>query len=538
MKQRQIICYFAAAAILTASLTGCGGGASNQHVRTLSAEELKTASYPLDTDETLTMWMRHHVGAPAAGQPDYSTYPRVAEGEKQTGVSLDITYADNGQEVEQFNLLLASGDLPDMIYYDWLHVTGGADEAIRGGYITALNELIQDYCPNYCAFLKEKPEFAKMARTDSGNYYMFNSYTAANQEKDKDKERAATCGLMMRKDWLDELGVQPPETIDEWEAVLTAFRDQKGASAPLTFNLADEYAYQNLIGAFGIGPGFYQDSGRVVYGQMQPGYKEFLTVMHRWYVSGLLDEGIAAVNDARATEKIINGSSGATFGWIGAGMEKWLQDGREMDPRYDLVGVAPPVLRKGEVSNFGNYFSPFPHIGIAISATSEKKELAAKFLDYGYSDQGALMYNYGVEGVSYELKDGKPVYLLPPEGMTRTDFLTLYTSSTGNWPYKNLTIGKDYFYSLPQQLQAVDAYTKTEYQNFILPPITQTTDEAEEASRLERLVLTYADDMMRKFILGKEPLENYDTYIETLQSLGISRLIELKQEALNRYNRR
>ena len=162
LRYRKMVFMILASAVAAAGLSACGGGDVQKEARELSPEELKTASYPLETDETLTMWMRHHVGAQVPGQPDYSKYPRVVEGEKQIGVRLSITYADNGQEEEQFNLLLASGNLPDMIYYDWLHVTGGADEAIRSGYITALNGLIADYAPNYCKFLEEKPEYAKI----------------------------------------------------------------------------------------------------------------------------------------------------------------------------------------------------------------------------------------------------------------------------------------------------------------------------------------------------------------------------------------
>ncbi len=213
--------------ICAAALSSCAGADKDQK-HSLSLEQLKTADYPLKTDETLTLRMRHHVGAAAAGFPDYSKYPRLAEMEKQTGIKLDITYADNGQEEEEFNMMVASGDLPDMIYYDWMNIRGGVDEAIRSGYIVALNDLIAEYAPNYKAFLEQKPDYAKMARTDSGNYYMFNGYPAADHDKEADLERSAICGFVLRKDWLDELGLEAPETIDEWHNVLTELKQKKG----------------------------------------------------------------------------------------------------------------------------------------------------------------------------------------------------------------------------------------------------------------------------------------------------------------------
>lgn len=539
LKFGRILSLVTASAMIAAALTACVNNSKEQSAnRMLSPEKLKTAEYPLQTDEELTIWMRNHIGAQVQGYSDYSQYPRVKEIEEKTGIKLKIIYADNGQEEDQFNLLLASGDLPDLIYYDWMHLPGGADEAIRSGYITELNDLIADYAPNYCSFLEKKPEFAKMARTDSGKYYMFNNYPANEQEITDDLERAATCGLTLRKDWLEELSLAPPETISEWYNVLKAFKEQKNTETPICFNFSDEYAYQNLIGAFGISPGFYQKNGKVMYGRAQTQYKDFLVEMRKWYTEGLLDEAIMSVSDARVTEKMVDGSCGAGFAWIGAGIERWLNDGKKSDPDFDIIAVKPPTLEKGETSKFGNYFLPFSHNGIAVSATSDKKELAVKFLDYGYSDEGAILYNYGIEGISYEMIDGKPVYKEPPDGMTRTDFLTLYTMITGSWPCKVLTTTREYLYSLPQQLQAIEAYKQTEYYNYILPPISQTSDEAEETSRLERLIVNYADEMMKKFILGKEPIENFDLYISELQRLRIDRLMELKQAALDRYNRR
>lgn len=537
LTKERIISAFLTAALSVSVFSACSKN-KNEASDKLSAEALKTAEYPLKTDETLSLWMRHHVGAAPANRPDYSKFPRMEELYKQTGVKLEISYADNGREDEQFNTLMASGNLPDMIYYDWQHITGGADVAIRSNYITALNDLIKDYCPNYSKILESDPVYAKMARTDSGNYYMFNGYQRTEKLRENDAERSASCGYTLRKDWLDELGMQPPETIDEWYAVLKAMKEKKNVSAPLTLNFSDEYAYQDLIGAYDTSSGFYQENGRVIYGRTQPQYKAFLEEMHKWYAEGLLDEQVMSNSDERVAEKMINGTAAASFTWIGAGIGRWIDAGRVLDDSYDLIGVKPPTLNKGDTSRFGNYFLPFPHIGIAISAESGKKELAAKFLDYGYSEDGAIMYNYGTEGESYEIKDGQPVYKEPENGMNHSDFLTIYTFSTGNWPYKVLTMQNDYFYTLPQQFQAVEAYKQTDYSNRILPPISHTLDESEEVSRLERIINNYADEMMKKFILGKEPLENFNSYIETMNSLGINRLTELKQNALDRYNRR
>ena len=71
-----------------------------------------------------------------------------------------------GQEKEQFNLLLSSGDLPDIISYNWYEFPGGPQKAINDGYILKLNGLIEDYAPNLKRTLEENPEVDKSVKTD------------------------------------------------------------------------------------------------------------------------------------------------------------------------------------------------------------------------------------------------------------------------------------------------------------------------------------------------------------------------------------
>ena len=515
------------------ALSGCGQKDSDA-VSTLSPDSLKDAPYPLQTDETLSLWMRHNVGGKVEGIADYNEYPRVAEMQEKTGVTLEITYAEAGMEEDEFNMLLASEDLPDMIYYDWMNIPGGADKAIQDGYIAALNGLMTEYSPNLCRFLDENPDVAKMARTDSGNYYMYGQY----REEPAEKTNQVPSGYVMRSDWLEAVGLPPPETMEEWHTVLTAFKEQLNVPSPLTYNFSDEYAWRGLAAAYGIDTGFYQQDGTVKYGPAQPEYRAYLSEMNRWYTEGLLDENIVTVSDEVASEKMISGESGASFAWLGAGMGNWISKGQTVDSDYDLVGLKPPTLEKGTLAAFANRNATVSHMGVAITAGSTKQELAAKFLDYGYSAEGIITYNYGIEGVSYEYRDGKPVYKEPEDGMSRSDFLSLYTFSSGNWVTVSLPNLYEFYYSLPQQKQALQAFQQLDDTDYSMPPITPTVDEAAETSQLEREIEYYVQDMRTKFILGIEPIQNFDAYLAKLEEMGLGRLLELKQAALDRYNRR
>ncbi len=525
-------------AILVCGMSGCSGGKENAS-STIGPETLKTSNYPLQTDETLTLWMRHNVGRSVAGYDSPNEYPRVAEMQKKTGVTLNIQYADLGMEEEQFNALLASENLPDMIYYDWMNIPGGPDQAIRDNYIISLNDVMKEYSPNFCRFMEENPTFSKMSRTDSGNFYMYPSYEEWGEENSSVDRQLGSGGYVMRKDWLDELNLQPPETIEEWHTALTAFKEQKHVSAPFTESYFDKVFCQGMLAAYGLYTDFYQQDGQVLYGPGQSAYRQYLAQMNQWYREGLVNENIISADYATIQDNMQSGESGVAFAWLGAGMGTWIQEGKKASPNYDLIGLKPPVLEKGTQAAFGLTFLPVSSMGIAISAASKKQELAAKFLDYGYSEEGKVTYNFGIEGVSYEKKDGSPNYIIPPEGVDRSDFLTLYTFASGNWAKRGSQKIEEFYYTMPQQRQAAEAFSQVRGNaEHLLPPISPSTDEAAEIGQLEREITRYAEDMRNRFIVGTEPIENFDAYLQELNNLGLPRLLELKQAALERYNRR
>lgn len=91
MNRKGWMCILVVACCICAA-TGCGSRDKDKGFRTLTAEELETASYPLQTDETLTIWMRHNIGVVAQGNYDYQSYPRFYEREKRTGIKVKEIY--------------------------------------------------------------------------------------------------------------------------------------------------------------------------------------------------------------------------------------------------------------------------------------------------------------------------------------------------------------------------------------------------------------------------------------------------------------
>ena len=201
--KRKILTAAIAAALITAA-AGCGGGDAQQ----ASSGKYPTGeiSYPIDSDETVTYWvsMNSVVSKFATTNADTHYAQRLKE---KTGINVEYIHPPAGQEETKFNLLLASGSMPDIIAWDWMNLSDNIDDLIEKGYIQKLNGFMEDYAPNMTKYMSGIEGIDKMLRTDAGNYYVF-PYV-----RDTDDVRVF-CGPIIRKDWLDDVGLDVPETID------------------------------------------------------------------------------------------------------------------------------------------------------------------------------------------------------------------------------------------------------------------------------------------------------------------------------------
>lgn len=497
-------------------LTGCGS----------KGEESKAITY----------WAGIPMGD---GSGDAKTIPFVQYLNEATGIDVDFTIpsTDGGQRKEQFNILVASGDYADIMEWNWASFSGGAQGAIDQGVIRPLNEYMDaGKLPNYKAYLEEHPELDKLVKTDSGEYYCIPFV------RESDKSRVFN-GPILRKDWLDDLGLEVPETIDEWENVLTQFKEKKGATAPLTL-LTNFWAVGAFMGAYNVKNGFIlDDDGKVIYGPMQDGYKEFLMKMNDWYKKGLLDSNFAQIDGNMLNSQMTSGKSGAAVNAAGGGIGKWLGAMGD-DPTYDLVGAKFPVLKKGDKPRYGTKAAMFDGSGAAIttSCSEEKIDQALKLLDYAYSEEGRNLFNFGKEGVDYTLVDGQPTYTehitKNPDGKTMSEMLALDTRATGG-PFAQSERYTEQFLALPQQSAAVENWRYTDDEKYSVPPVmTMTQEESEEYTRIVTNVDTLTGEKFIKYIQGTEDFSTWDSYVAELKKIGIDKAIKIQQAAYDRYMNR
>ena len=376
---------------------------------------------------------------------------------------------------------------------------------------------------------------SKIAKSDSGNYYMFPFIRG-------DEKLTVSYGPVVRKDILDKAGVSVPETIDEWHTALKVFRDN-GMSAPLSYDLIDmERLSAAFFGAYGVKPNFYVENDSVRFGYLEPGAKDALANLNSWYEENLLNKSIAKVSEL-LDSNILNSQTGATVTYGSGGIGKYMRAAAaNNDTEFNLVPAPFPVLNKGEVSKFGSKESRFNAMNNAFITTAcNNIELAMRFWDYGYSEDGHMLLNFGIEGESYTMVDGYPTYteLITnnPDGLDFGKALGRY-ALTASGPFVQDVRYIEQAYSLPQQKQALTVWAATDDDTYNLPRLTFTVEESQAINKAMNNINTLTDEMVLKFIMGIEPLEKYDTFVSQLKSFGIESVLETYNAALARYEGR
>ena len=546
-----------AAAMTLATLSGCSGGGNSaketeKPTEKAAAEttqaaggdateapaEAEATTYPLQTDETLVYWgpLNSNVSANFTNLGDTEIGKQWQE---QVGVKIEFQHPTTGQDKEQFNLIVADGNYPDLWDYNWLDANvypGGAAKAIEDGIILELNDLFDKYCPNIKAYLAANPDMDQAIKTDDGKYFAF----PAIRESDN---LCTSMGPMMRADWLKECGLEAPETVDEWHTALTAFKDKMGAVAPFTWNNTQYVMDIPIAYAYNTPKQFIIDDGKVVYGPAKQEYKDYLKTMNQWYKEGLIDQDVFSTGDDQTMAKMTSGRSGATVAWCGSGLQNYTTTGRTSDPNYELVGLKWPVLNKGDKPENGHIDNRYYYGGIAIGATCKNPELAAKVLDYGYGEEGHMMFNFGKEGVSYNMVDGYPTYtdeiLNNPDGWSIAQAMAKHIMACYQGPMIQDIAYQDQYFQLPEAKAAVKNWADSNARAHKLPTITPSQEESSEFASIMNDIGTYVDEMTSKFILGTEDIDaKFDDYISTINKMGLDRAVEIEQAAYERYQQR
>jgi len=539
-KMKKALALALTAAMAISTMTACG--TNNEESKTSSTttkETTKTSeavssevvekefTYPADTDTKLTWWtsLSTHVSKSYA---TLNEAPMTAALMEATGIEIEYIHPPQGQETEQLGILVGSGELPDLIETNWNNFSGGAANAI-GDTIIDLTEAIDKWAPNLKKFLEENPEIDKQVKTDDGKYYCF-PYII-NEDKQLTFQT-----IMIRQDWLDELKLDTPTSIADWHDVLTKFKEVKGADTPFA---PIAIFHQTVLGAWGVTIDFHVDDGKIVYGPYDARYKDALMTLAQWVDEGLFGSSVATMDAAAAQASLLNDETGVWIGSIGGQMGSFIPALEEKNPNAKLVAVPSMALNEGDTPQFGQRSNNFNGNGVAITTSCKDVEMAVRLLDYGYSEEGQMLYNFGIEGESYNMVGDYPTYteeiLHNSEGADKGTMLSRYTRAAYSGPFVHRAEYIEQYYEREEQKEALEIACANDMKNHILPPLSFTDAETAEITEIKNNITTYTEQMRLKFVTGVESFDKWDDYIKTLEGYGVKRIIEIYQAAYDRY---
>ncbi|MDR1902601.1 MAG: hypothetical protein LBQ88_10010 [Treponema sp.] len=503
-------------------------------------------SYPIVKDKiTLSLW---YPWAGSMGElADFNDAEFFQWYEQKTNIHINFIVPPANSEKDAFNLLFASGDMPDIIYSSpnsppatAQTYRGGEDKAIEDGYFINLAEYTQ-FAPNFMSWISngQASGLSKAVYSDKGNLYGFWGIW-----KPMNNSVMPELGLAIRKDFLDKVNKQIPSTYDEWYDVLTAFRDQLKIAAPLYTSKFGIDVFGEFMAGFGTAPYFYQVDGKVKYGPMDDAYKEYLAMLHKWYNEGLLDKDFptrASVGFSADNDMMLNDKVGALVDWATRLSETYVSRGAS-NPGFYLVAAPQPKKTGGPDPHFRSVTGGDQLFEACVQVSTDSKyiEQAIRWVDGFYAEDIYLNANYGLESQK------GVVWQEAPDGHRIGDYNFRYANPN---KMSSATVLVKYWVKNPPlrveaaQIEQADENKQSAYRTWgafeadwvISGRTTMTAEESTRYSSIYTDIETYVQECNVKFITGSMSLSTYDSYRDTLRRMGINDAIALRQAALDRF---
>ena len=495
------------------------------------AEPVNVIEYPLEGNPsfTYTVIMRNNVLA-MLGDDDFSVtsaYKGICEA---TGCDIEFVALGEATANEKININMASGDMTDFSVsvgnYAW-NMSG----AIEEGVLFDFTPYLEEYCPSYKALLDNDEDIRAAATNPDGTISMFVSQAAPVQDK----------GMIIRQDWLDDLGLEKPTNREDLEEVLKAFKSEKGATMPILTNSGRETGLShsfNMVfaGLNGVSYQLTEPNGKEVIANFaSENGIEYLMYLHHLYEEGLIIDDFMSTGREQG-----NWESSYYGGKCGV----WADGFRELDPanranaedpNYRVSALAMTdyechVSDKSTASMMGQVF---------LTSACEDIENAMRLMNWCYTEEGIRNNLYGQEGDGYVLEDGKVVLTEKitnnPNGWSLNNALNWYGAQ--QWLPTCVTLEHWRLISAPESFEALEYFTDAYGDKSMKLPasVALSADDTTEYYSLASDVGTLFAESATKVVTGQLDEAGYRAVIEQAKGMGLDRMTELYQAAYDKY---
>ncbi len=351
--------------------------------------------------------------------------------------------------------------------------------------------------------------------------------------------------LVMRTDYLKEIGAETPKTLDEYYNVLKQIKAKYPDVIPLggyTAQIGDvKYAnnsFDNIFGAFSVTPGFFTEKdGKFSNYDIEPQMREALLFLQQMYKEGLIDKEFATIKEEQLRTKLY---SGKLFSWMGwwstpGGYDTQIETNmliKSGDLKAD--GTLPDqsnepykylTLTDSLVGPDGNAVAPagapFSQMNAISVKTKDPKKVLA-IIEESLSPENQMLTVWGIEGEDYKVENGTmkavtdlvdPTTMKDPDGHFRGIQSYLFAPGLNGWPR--------YLESLPLRFaESLGTAINNKYQ------IRDASNYLESPTKIAKLVElnTMRDSVFTQIIMGGD-IKKFDDFAEKWKSQGGSQIL-------------
>lgn len=484
----------------------------------------------------------------------------------EANINLEITAFTGENQSEFISLAFASGELPDVIIGGGFSTSDLLKYGLDEGQIINIDPYInEDYMPNLSAVYEEHPEYKTTVSDSDGNVWSLGYIS--NPEARGNLGRA-----FINYDWMEELGMEPPTTLDEFIDLMRAFKEAGYCEYPIGGSYAGEdpsFYILNALGYVGsVGSGFsvcLRDGEVVLPIYDREVFGEYLKIMNQLYEEGLIHPDFYTMDYSTTAALLSQG-----VGFVSQAPLVYTSD-------YTAYWGATPLTSDWNDTPTWYTNNAITFGGAVITSECEEPELAARFLDIFYNmDDDTSGYRLAVHGPQtsqtdilygvggWEMVDGKFVYHDYEENTDLYSSSAIYLNKKIQlWNTSILGIDPWHFnhaeYAYWGEADYQNEYTKEELPalrhtdealmssgdkcfgvgiqstagDYVADEVFPTTvyfdsDTAARNSEIKTAVNEYATQEIAKFVTGARPLtdEELNNYFDTLQGLGVEEYLQ------------
>ena len=497
---------------------------------------------PISTsDEVLTYWNTCWTPQyiPDSG---FSKMPYQAALEEMTGVHVEYMCPSAETRSENFAVMIAANDLPDIMSSGLVFYGKSAKDAISEGWFANIWDY-REYAPNFFYQVKKLDDetVTNTVFYEKGIVGWFYGILT---------DPTPTTGWCVREDFLTKLGLTWEDivTYDDIHDMLVRFKNELGVEWPMevfkTLEMvpgyfASGYNTAVLLNSYGL-PYTKLVDGKIQFTLTTEDDKAAITMLSGWFKEGLIDPGWPGYAGNNEMVNQITGGQTAYVSMTPSQINDYIT--QTPDPDAAWTSLTRPVLYKGQELKYGQKLSYLTYGTESLSATCENLPLAVTWCDWFYSQEGYEYSSWGPEGIVWEYdEDGQKTLtdfiLNHPEGMGAQWALLMY--SANNLGDATLfSQARSYAYPGGRELLAmtqrwvIDGY-KGEYD--VPSGFRLSDEETEELNAYSGDLSTYINENYAAFFAGEKPLSEWDSYIEGMYNMGMQEVLDLYQGAYEAY---